>query len=217
LWDIFADLPGIVEDIPIPERRQDTEEKLASLFSLLQVWRWAWEGRNIGAVRQVPTQIWSDFVDTPLIGEFLSTNLEFTSLDQAVDLLNYNAALLYVMQLQQALREGTVEAKSLGEGDFDLVRRTSRANGENPLLLPGQAVLLCQPAIEALRMVPFLSGKLLTNDEKRTLVTFTPLSAVYWTLMSQPEWAESMPAILSKLLVFKDADDAFKGHKIFLP
>jgi hypothetical protein len=158
------------------------------------------------------SHVWFDGVEAPLIRDLLSTNLEFDTLGHAIETLNYNGALLYIMQLQQAARRRTVAVEALSAEDMDHLRRIDRQSSENPLLLPDQATLICQPALEALRMIPFISGGRLTHDEKSTLMTFVPFAAIFWTLMRQLEWKDHIVAILDKLPVFKDAQSVFSRH-----
>jgi hypothetical protein len=213
--DILVDLPGLGEDVVSPQNHASCQEKIGILISRLRAWRWDWEAAHSGTVREVPYRVEMAGIETDVFKELLSTSLEFESLTRALEILMYNAALLYLMQLEAAARGGTAEPESLSDDENAYIRRVAALRRVNsPLLLPGEPKFLCQPAIEAFRVMPCITKLLTTTTEKETLITLAPLGIMYWVLQGQPELSCCLDSMLGGIPTFGNAQKVFKGYRV---
>lgn len=209
LIDILADMPGVVNDMaasehPIsPTTRAAFHSKVGQLRTQLQGWRWAWHEKHPGVARRVPTHLKLDGVDTPVFREQLSTMIEFDNTQQALEMLTYNAGLIYLMQLEDLLHMGTEPHNApLSAADVEYMRRVGASRSSNtPLLLPHEARFICQPALEAFRLIPSLYKNLVTSKD-RIMVILAPLGIVYCSTQKHAELSRCMRSVLEDIPFF---------------
>ncbi|KAH8895781.1 hypothetical protein GQ53DRAFT_853962 [Thozetella sp. PMI_491] len=193
LFDMLAHMPGIVEDIANLQQpdsqvsRDELVRKVSSLTSQLGLWRLAWGRKNPEAAQQRPVPLWIDGeTQQEPIERLLHSSLEFQTLEQAMDIFVYNAALLYLMQLGEVLGGSGPKRASLSEDDLKSIVNASSGSREAVLLAPGEIEFFCQPAVEAVRILPYLHRNWIAERGKVILVQ-APVGIVYCVLQKQPE------------------------------
>jgi hypothetical protein len=207
LMDIMVHLPGLAEAVAVPQNRPACLEKIKTLSTAVQDWRWAWHAANSTSVRQVrhetttiPPHSQSHTPRNILLTQMSQSTLEFDTPRQALDILYYNAALLYLMQLQStALQPPTSisphpqsqpqlpQPELLTPSDEAFIRRqtlSSLSAHGHPLLLPGQVRFRCQAAAEAFMTLECVTRLLARTDGTgaETVVTPAAIGIVYWSL-----------------------------------
>lgn len=207
LIDILADMPGIVNDMaasehPIsPATKASFHQKVKQLRKDLQQWRWEWDTAHCAVARAVPSKLKVDNIDTAVFKEQLATMIEFDTTQQALEMLTYNAGLIYLMQLEDLLDIGEPHNALLTKADEDYIRRVGARHSSRPLLLPGEARFICQPALEAFRLIPSLYKNLVTTKD-RIMVILAPLGIVYCSTRSHAELNRCMQSILKDIPFF---------------
>lgn len=208
LIDILADMPGIVNDMaasehPIsPATKASFHATVTKLRTDLQEWRWQWHQLHPDVARAVPSNLNLDSIDTPVFREQLSTMIKFDTTQQALEMLTYNAGLIYLMQLEDLLDMGEPHNAPLTPDDEAYIRDTnSHHPPSSPLLLPGEARLVCQPALEAFRLIPSLYRNLITTKD-RIMVILAPLGIVYCSTRRHAELNRCMQSILNDIPFF---------------
>lgn len=209
LIDILADMPGIVNDMAASEQPVSPATKASfhatveQLRSALQAWRWRWHRLHPRAAREAPSNLKLDGVDTPVFKEQLATTIRFDTTQQALEMLTYNAGLIYLMQLEDLLDMGGAPHNApLTPADEAHIRAAAAARTPDaPLLLPGEARFVCQPALEAFRLIPSLYRNLVTTRD-RIMVILAPLGIVYCSTRRSPELNRCMQSILSDIPFF---------------
>lgn len=211
LIDILADMPGIVNDMAASEQPVSPTTKASfhatvkQLREALQTWRWRWDELHPGVAREAPSRLRLDGVDTPVFREQLATTLEFDTTQQALEMLTYNAGLIYLMQLEDLLDMGAEPHNApLGPAGEAYIRDVServRERADAPLLLPGEARFICQPALEAFRLIPSLYRNLITTKD-RIMVILAPLGIVYCSTRRHAELNRCMQSILRDIPFF---------------
>lgn len=208
LIDLLADMPGIVNDMaasehPIsPATRASFHAKVGQLRTKLRAWRWAWHETHPGVARRVPSHLNLDGVDTPVFREQLSTMIAFDNTQQALEMLTYNAGLIYLMQLEDLLHMGSEPHNApLSAADADYIRHAAASHPETPLLLPDEARFTCQPALEAFRLIPSLYKNLVTTKD-RIMVILAPLGIVYCSTQKHAELSRCMQSVLEEIPFF---------------
>ncbi|KAI7784994.1 hpp family protein [Diaporthe eres] len=208
LIDIMADMPGLVNDMaaseqPIsPTTKTSFHEKVGELREQLGTWRWKWDRAYPGVAREVPSNLKLDSIETPVFREQLATMIKFDTTQQALEMLTYNAALLYLLQLEDLLEMGEPHNPSrLSDDDMDYIRYVAARHPSTPLLLPDEARFICQPALEAFRLIPSLYKNLVTTKD-RIMVILAPLGIVYTSTRNTPELNSCMQSILEDIPFF---------------
>lgn len=208
LIDIMADMPGLVNDMaaseqPIsPTTRASFHQRVGELREALGTWRWKWHNTYPDVAREVPSNLKLDNVETPVFREQLATMIEFNTTQQALEMLTYNAALLYLLQLEDLLEMGEPHNPlRLSFDDMDYIRHAASGHPSTPLLLPNEARFICQPALEAFRLIPSLYKNLVTTKD-RIMVILAPLGIVYTSTRNTPELNSCMQSILEDIPFF---------------
>lgn len=207
LIDILADMPGIVNDMaaseqPVsPTTKASFHETVKQLREDLQSWRWRWDELHPRVAREGPSNLRLDSVDTPVFREQLATVIRFDTTQQALEMLTYNAGLIYLMQLEDLLDMGEPHNAPLSAADEAYIRAAGARHPDNPLLLPGEARFICQPALEAFRLIPSLYRNLVTTRD-RIMVILAPLGIVYCSTRRHAELNRCMQSILSDIPFF---------------
>jgi hypothetical protein len=223
--DIIVDLPGVAESVVVPHKSAACLDKINALSLALQKWRWDWHAAHASSVRQIrhPESIEETTPNTStpppvIVSQMLQTSLEFDSPRLALDILYYNAALLYLMQLEAVARgqASPPEPEILSRKDERYIRRQAARNntdGGNPLLLPGQVKFRCQAAAEAFMTLSCITRLLATTPEKETVVPPAAIGVVYCVLRDQLRLGDGWLAVLlSKHALFHDAQRVFAGY-----
>jgi hypothetical protein len=217
VMDIFVHLPGIAEDIVLPENRAACLEKIAALSAALQTWRWDWHAHHSACARRVSFHAaQEDRTGIPaFLRGMLATTLEFDSPTRALEILYYNAALLYLMRLESIALNNRSRPASLSKDDQLYIRRCGMAS--MGLLLPDKVKYRCQPAIEVLMALPCITKLLATTTGlQETVVTPSSLGIVYWSLREQPELDRCLDHVLDRYPIFNDPKRVFEGYTIYL-
>lgn len=209
LFDIMADMPGVVNDMaasehPIsPVTMAAFHLRVGGLRELLQTWRWHWDRNHPNVAREVPSNLHNlDNINTPVFKEQLATMIEFDTTQQALEMLTYNAGLIYLMQLEDLLDMGEPHNPSpISDDDMDYIRHATDRHPSSPLLLPDEARFICQPALEAFRLIPSLYKNLVTGKD-RIMVILAPLGIVYTSTQSNTELNSCMQSILDDIPFF---------------
>ncbi|KAL1877924.1 hypothetical protein Daus18300_002277 [Diaporthe australafricana] len=208
LIDIMADMPGLVNDMaaseqPIsPTTRASFHQRVGELREQLATWRWKWDRKYPNVAREVPSNLKLDSIETPVFKEQLATMIQFDTTQQALEMLTYNAALLYLLQLEDLLEMGESHSPSrLSADDMDYIRHVAASHPATPLLLPDEARFICQPALEAFRLIPSLYKNLVTSKD-RIMVILAPLGIVYTSTQNNPELNSCMQSILEDIPFF---------------
>ncbi|CAN8101225.1 unnamed protein product [Discula destructiva] len=207
LLDILADMPGIVNDMaasehPIsPATRSSFHQKVGQLRIKLTTWRWTWGKSNPGAAHEVPSNLRISNIDTAVFREQLETMIEFDTTQQALEMLTYNAGLLYLLQLEDLLHIGQPHNVPVTEQNAEYIRQVSKRHPSTPLLLPDDARFICQPALEAFRLIPSLYKNLITTKD-RIMVILAPLGIVYCSTQSHAELSRCMKSVLDDIPFF---------------
>lgn len=200
-------MPGIVNDMaasehPIsPATRSSFNDQVGQLRTQLTAWRWAWDTANPGAGHEVNSNLKLDNIDTAIFKEQLATMIEFDTTQQALEMLTYNAGLIYLLQLEDHLHMGKPHNAPLTAEDTEYIRTVSRHNTASPLLLPGEAKFICQPALEAFRLIPSLYKNLITSKD-RIMIILAPLGIVYCATKRNAELSRCMKAVLDQIPFF---------------
>ncbi|KAK5652207.1 hypothetical protein OQA88_10704 [Cercophora sp. LCS_1] len=205
LMDIFIELPGIAEAAAKIENRERCLERVITLSAALGDWRRDWHAAHSDAVRRV----------SPMANG-IGSCLEFDSPRLALDILYYNAALLYLMQLgavargQPALQEMSAVTK---ESFAPLHKKSVSQKG--PLLLPDEVQFRCQPAVEALMTIPYITNALSVTSGREMVVTPAPLGVVYSVLRSERQLLADMDLSMPTSAIFQDAEKVLDGYSAF--
>ena len=210
LMDIIVDLPGIAEAVAVPNNRAACLNKISALSAALRRWRWEWHYGNTASVRRVHDGLDDKDGRKPLIAQMLQVRLEFDSQRLALDILYYNAALLYLMQLETAARGQVPQPEMLSPQDECYIRRQAAIS--NPLLLPGQVRFRCQAAAEAVTTLSCVTRLMATTPGRETVVTPYAIGIVYWVLRDQLQLGGCLESVLSEYSVFHDAQRVFAGY-----
>lgn len=136
VMDIFVDLPGLAENVASPGNWESVSAKVKVLRAALRMWRWDWHIWYSSTVRSVHVPVppsggvnGPDEIRRTALEQMPSVQLKFDSLTQAVEILYYNVALLYLMQLEE-LASGGVRTPEPPFGNGEL--KTTQAATNKP-------------------------------------------------------------------------------------
>jgi hypothetical protein len=212
--DIFVDLPGLAEVVVVPANRAVCLEKIDALSVALNDWRWNWQCVNSGSVRHVRNGgiEGGDIASTPIMELMLQASLEFDSPRLALDILFYNAALVYLMQIRSVANGQNPREESLSPEDERYIRRQIALSSHNPLLLPGTVKFRCQAAVEAFMTLSCIRRLMATTPTAVTVVTPATIGIVYWTLRDQLQLDFDLSRLVSQFPVFQGPERVFAGY-----
>lgn len=203
-----------------PHKRAACLESVNTLFAALHEWRWDWHAvhsTSVRSVRHTSSLETKGTKTTPdIVSLMLLVSLEFDSPRLALDILYYNAAILYLMQIEAVARgEVPPQPEILAPDGERYVRRYVAAamsgNGQ-PLLQPGAARFRCQAAAEAFMTISCATQLLATTPETETVVTPSAVGILYWVLRDQLQLEhDCLASLLSKHAIFDDAPGVFTG------
>ncbi|KAH8893105.1 hypothetical protein GQ53DRAFT_123107 [Thozetella sp. PMI_491] len=211
LFDILVDIPELVERISVDSRSlletEEITEKLRSLRSNMTCWRMEWGAFNAASTKEVRQyQYAGHFLVSP-IALLLSSVLVCRSAQQAVELLYYNAAMLYLCQLECVL-EGRAPDQHMNMihayHQVPVALGVSKGQGNQPLLLPNEVRFPWQYGMEGLRILANLRVALAACPE--VYLPFAPIAILYCfardlsiqgsvlSMISSEEWAAEAEA-----------------------
>ncbi|KAH8655905.1 hypothetical protein BX600DRAFT_500930 [Xylariales sp. PMI_506] len=228
LVDILAHLPGLLEDTDVARHlnEQDSEGLRAQVDGLretLDLWRLDWEVHHANAVVEIQSSQPGYDIDYPLFKHFGGSKLRYKNIKLAVEMILYNAVLLWLMKLHDIVQNASPENCFLSLQDLEVICRETEIQQDNdcnssPLLLPHQVHFFCQPALEIIRSVAFVFEQIGLSGCKvettlapigiayRALREFSPLAT--WLEM---ELAESEPIEgLTQLVLWVEPAPAMK-------
>ncbi|KAK8215910.1 hypothetical protein IWZ01DRAFT_183241 [Phyllosticta capitalensis] len=205
LLDILSVVPGLLEDEDSLENHPDPqplrEALLAQTQDLLQElfkWRWEWEARNPNAAHAVEAANGVDGLAA--IPDGLETVLRYKKFVQANEICLYNAVLLWLLRFLGDLcpiepipgpdsPESDSTYCSTSEEYAELAQKILYDTAPTPLLLPGQARTLKQPALEICRSFEYLLENF-AQTEDTALAWLMPLSLAYYVLKDDKAYVQ---------------------------
>lgn len=220
LLDILSVVPGLLEDEDSLDNHPDPQPLRAALLAqtqdLLQElfkWRWEWEARNPDAAHAVEAANGADGLAA--IPEGLETVLRYKKFVQANEICLYNAVLLWLLRFLGDLcpiepipgpdsPESDSTYCSTSEEYAELAQKILYDTAPTPLLLPGQARTLKQPALEICRSFEYLLENF-AQTEDTALAWLMPLSLAYYVLKDDKAYVQWIKVKL----------DAFQGKPPF--
>ncbi|KAK7513813.1 hypothetical protein IWZ03DRAFT_241887 [Phyllosticta citriasiana] len=207
LLDVLSYVPGLLENEDSLKERSDsdaitlrasllaqTQQHLQDLFK----WRWEWERQNPDAAHAVPASV--EPGGPTEIPQGLETVLRYKRFIQANEICLYNAVLLWLLRFLGDLcpsepitspRYYSPSAASDSSSDeyAELTRKILHETTPTPLLLPGQARTLKQPALEICRSFEFLLENF-AHTQDTALAWLMPLSLAYYVLKDDKPYVE---------------------------
>ncbi|RDW58240.1 hypothetical protein BP6252_13651 [Coleophoma cylindrospora] len=184
LFDILVDIPGLAEIITSlhrpPGEVVEVAEKLQSLRSKVIRWRGEWQLLNPQCATEAVKVSSRNMIFPPCLEEFLSTGILFQTAQQAVELLHYNSAMLYLSHLQYVL-EGDSPShrtmKSFTSHQAECLKKLSERQWSAPLLLPSEVEFQWQYGIEGLRILANIRHEL--SVSRGIYLVAAPIAILY--------------------------------------
>ncbi|KAJ6440149.1 hypothetical protein O9K51_08040 [Purpureocillium lavendulum] len=220
LMDIVVDLPGLAEIATAPENRTAAEDQARTLSVRLAQWRWEWDRDNAHTMHEAPVVIATGPVIHHDIERAVAIPYGFNSVSQALEILTYNSALLYLMQIQDTLRHSSGSSGDSSGSEHAISRSTYRRPWRTlrrHLLRPDEVATMWDVAVEALKTISYISGQLPVTSQAITFVPISPFGILYWVLRRQSELSNCFDAVLEHLPVFQNARHIFAGYTVSLP
>ncbi|KAH7309702.1 hypothetical protein B0I35DRAFT_440482 [Stachybotrys elegans] len=202
LLDILVEIPGIVEDLETQHGdsgmgRDLLAHKVGLLMERLKLWRFSWNGQS-----STPSLLEHNLESHGgSITSLLNSPIEFDSPEQASDIFMYNAMMLFLMQLREALNLGEMRSGPLSEDDIGYIVDVQRQSASD-LILPHDIKLSCQHLIEAIRILPVLR-RYWTGSEAKDIGILAPTGIVYCAAQRETgldasiEWETLLPTFNS--------------------
>ncbi|KAL7905892.1 hypothetical protein GGI35DRAFT_488149 [Trichoderma velutinum] len=186
LLDILCEIPGQAEDCfssppnIVSDSHPSPMFQIARLSNQLHIWRRKWDEAN----PRLATR--TSGINTTGSKNDVSETLAFYNLKQATEIFTYNAALLYLSQLRDAIQDGRRWTGPLSIAEMDYIMNMTKANPQSPLLQPDPVMFTLQPALEAANIFPYIYHYMRTETLSDVLVILAPLGIVYCALQSRP-------------------------------
>lgn len=192
LYDITSSLPGLAEEVlggrnRQPEQVVDAVAKAETLYRELRAWRYDWERINPGAATVLTVSDSSKAASSVLVRQLLGRQIRFNSLGQALEIFNYNAALVYLSRLQELLRSRTSASMHIDVAHIESQLRNRQTS--SPLLLTNELELPCLPALEAVQQCAYLATELKTSVATN-FIALAPVGILYCALKSMGHLGE---------------------------
>lgn len=172
-------------------------------------WRWQWESKNPNAVVEVPAKPPGDLKHSD-IPPGLETSLYYQRWLQSMEICLYNAVLLWILRFLGELRPAAFpypspspssqhsspapspqspDSQQSSSDEYSYLQDHILANmPRTPLLLPGQARTLRQPAMEIARSFEYLLETFAKSTDT-ALSWLMPISLAYYVLQEDPDHA----------------------------
>jgi hypothetical protein len=223
LLDITVEIPAIAEATADPSctwtRRVSLQLKVLRLVAQLGSWWTDWNVANPRSAYEVEGGLNVSRVRDPHMLQMLLKTIRFESATHAIEMLCYNAALVYLMELATTLSEpGYTRATPTPQlpKAFPTVQDddgTLTPPPASPLTPPGLVRRLSQPAVEALRIIPFLAQEAAVNTSP-TLMPIWPLGILYFTWKRMPELRSCLDTLLKDFKYFQNTETELAGMKV---
>ncbi|KAK4442367.1 hypothetical protein QBC34DRAFT_363910 [Podospora aff. communis PSN243] len=197
LTDLFLDLTGIVQDLATVRTSggnvDDFLARLATVSASLRTWRRDWDRAHEGSVRRV----WRAAGVPP--------GLEFDSPRLALDVLYYDAALIYLMQIEAAVQH-TQPTRGVSSGKSWPTRVVSSGKSWQDQE-QGQSN---KTVAEALVAMACIVRSLPRTRGRETVVTPAPIGIIYSTLRNQSQMHALVQLVEGE---FEDAQEIFSVYQ----
>jgi hypothetical protein len=187
----------------------------------LDKWRLDWEKANPGVAKEIPSKIFNNYnISNPDLADLLSTSIQFNTLSNALEIVTYNAALIYITQLRillsLCLAEYEPHVQYIKGVTLSALPTTGKPAPErrSPLLLPGETTHAWQPALETLRIIPSINVSLSGTPEHCDLIIIAPLAIAYSWLRHQAELHDLFTPVLDHIPFFRDAEMELGAYDI---
>ena len=181
--DMLIDIPGLAESVTTPNKTslfdQIIIEEIDSLRQKLSHWRMEWHKLNPDCAIQEYEPRQEDLGISPFISSYLSRKISLQTAQQALELICYHSAMLFLGQLEVVLKGLNPEQDVLhsiesyqrrpAEQRFQL-----RSGG---LLLPHEVEYYWQHGIQGLQILAGFRTAMLESSE--LYITFAPLAVLY--------------------------------------
>ncbi|EEU33684.1 uncharacterized protein NECHADRAFT_56258 [Fusarium vanettenii 77-13-4] len=220
LYDITSSLPGLSEEVlggrnRQPEQVVDDVAKAETLHRELRAWRYDWGRINPGAATVSTVSDPSEIASSPetvLVRRLLCRQIRFKSLDQSLEIFNYNAALVYLYRVQELLRSRTSGSMHLDVAHIESQLRDRETS--SPLLLPNELGLPCQPALEAAQQCAYIAAELKTSVAAN-FIALAPVGILYCALKSMGPLGECLAAAVADIFSATPALDQLEVFGIW--
>ncbi|CAG9956964.1 unnamed protein product [Clonostachys rosea f. rosea IK726] len=210
LADILVIIPGILQDhskLEVvndkrPGRFADLQEKVKAQLTTLYQWRWRWQVRSgkLVSVRVEENEQQSSF--SAAIGSshvpHHRTRLHFETFSAAVELMIYNATLMWLLALLWKMdpmhAAGHIENCAKAAAMFHAGCATTTHDFYRPLRRPGGAITVRDPALEICRAFEWITQHHHQNHEPVFLYLF-PMGMAMSVLYGNPAdeaWIKGM-------------------------
>jgi hypothetical protein len=221
LLDIFLDIPSTIEELEKAGGPQNINASRKAILLLdirgyafrLAAWRAMWETTRAGAAHEVDGGLDVSSLTSNGTRALLSKTIRFSNAVEALEIVTYNGGLVCLMELYDVLTDG--HSQGFSGGSSSLASALGWCIGlappqdttTSPLILPSQVRDISQPALEALRVAPFLYSQL-AFDAPRPVntVPLAPLGILYCVWDRMHELTGSLQQLLRGLLWFYDRD-----------
>jgi hypothetical protein len=182
------------------------------------VWRLAawhdWVGlQYINTAYEVDGGLNTLYIEDEKTRKVLSKTIHFASAMEALVVVTYNAGLVYLMELCHVIRAGRGDIPDdVGLSMHDLGWTAARSllrNALQPSSGPQRDQIrdATQPALEALRIMPFLHMQLALDDPAATsMVPLAPFGILYSVWKRIPQIACGLRPLVGNLLWFRNSD-----------
>lgn len=183
LMDMLIDIPGLAESVTTPNKtiafKQMIMEEIVSLRRKLSQWRMEWHRLNPDCATQKYEPRQENLDIPPLISSYLSSKITLKTAQQALELICFHSAMLFLGQLEIVLN-GFNPDQDVLRSIKDHERRSAEQKIQpqsNVLLLPHEVEYYWQDGIQALQI---LAGFRTSMSEGPELyITFAPLAILY--------------------------------------
>ncbi|KAI8668660.1 Zn(2)-C6 fungal-type domain-containing protein [Fusarium keratoplasticum] len=217
LYDITSSLPGLAEEVlggrnRQPEQVVDAVAKAETLYRELRAWRYDWERINPGAATVLTVSDSSKAASSVLVRQLLGRQIRFNSLGQALEIFNYNAALVYLSRLQELLRSRTSASMHIDVAHIESQLRDRQTS--SPLLLTNELELPCLPALEAVQQCAYLATEL-KPSVATNFIALAPVGILYCALKSMGPLGELLSLAVADIFSATPALDQLEVFGIW--
>ena len=187
LLSILAFVPGYLED----DARLDLDfnlklhgdliKHLTSQLEQIFAWRWRWEEDN-------PLSSWEERNGRKAS---LGPAVRFASLTQGVEIMTYNAVLIWILGLLWKLDPHNVPSHICNAANGTQFNSSSQYITVGPLHLPGQSIQLWDIAIEICRVFDFVIRNI-KNKVVSSLFFLMPIGLACSVLDHDERWTKAI-------------------------
>jgi hypothetical protein len=224
LLDITVEIAGIAEAAADPSatwiKRTQLQVRVLSLLEQLGIWWTNWNVANPRSAYEVDGGLDTSHLDDLRMVQLLRRTVRFENASHAIELVGYNAALVYLMELAAQLNNRGY-AQPTPRPSLPKTFPLSDEEGStatmplppSPLTPPGLVSRLSQPAVEALRIVPYLAHETRVSSPP-FIMPIWPLGILYFTWKRLPELRDCLDSVLKDFVWFRTAETELAGARI---